>query len=149
MVCNSFTKCHGVLRYETFYERDILEGSLYTKERNLPLLPCHLFPSPQPLWWFGFLIRICVFSFQLRPSSSMNGIFHLSVRLSHCPSVTPFSLCSRHRIIISSWKFRELLPMTKLRSMQKVKVRGQRSRSQVKTQLNHFRTVTPVWIHIW
>ena len=31
----------------------------------------------------------------------------------------------------------------------KVKVRGQRSRSQVTTQLNHFWTVTPVWIHIW
>ena len=29
------------------------------------------------------------------------------------------------------------------------KFRGQRSRSQVKTQHNHFRTVTPVWIHIW
>ena len=65
------------------------------------------------------------------------------------PSDLPCSLCSHHRIIISSWNIRELLPMTKLRSMQKVKVRGQRSRSQVKTQLNHFRTVTPVWIHIW
>ena len=33
--------------------------------------------------------------------------------------------------------------MTKVISMQKVKVRGQRSRSQVKTQPNRFRTVTP------
>ena len=35
-------------------------------------------------------------------------------------------------------------------SMQKVKVRGQRSRSQrSKTQFSRFRTVTPVWIYIW
>ena len=50
----------------------------------------------------------------------------LSVSPSLRPSVPPFSLCSHHRIII---KF-ELLPMTKVRSMQKVKVRGQRLRSQ-------------------
>ena len=45
----------------------------------------------------------------------------LSVRLSHLFDYVP--------IIISSWNFQELLPMTKVRSMQKVKVRGQRSRS--------------------
>ena len=33
-------------------------------------------------------------------------------------------------IIVSSWNFQELLPVTKVTSMQKVKVRGQRSRSQ-------------------
>ena len=33
-------------------------------------------------------------------------------------------------IIVSPWNFQELLPMTNVRSMQKVKVRGQRSRSQ-------------------
>ena len=46
----------------------------------------------------------------------------LSVRLSHLFDYVP--------IIVSSWNFQELLPMTKVRSMQKVKVRGQRSRSQ-------------------
>ena len=50
------------------------------------------------------------------------------------PSVRP-SVCLSHLfdyvpIIVSSWNFQELLPMTKVRSMQKVKVRGQRSRSQ-------------------
>ena len=45
-----------------------------------------------------------------------------SVRLSHLFDYVP--------IIVSSWNFQELLPMTKMRSMQKVKVRGQRSRSQ-------------------
>ena len=57
-----------------------------------------------------------------------------SVRLSVCPSVR-LSVCLSHLfdyvpIIVSSWNFQELLPMTKVRSMQKVKVRGQRSRSQ-------------------
>ena len=48
-------------------------------------------------------------------------------------------------IILSSWNFQELLPVTKVRSMQKVKVKV----TEVTTQLNRFRTVTPVWIHIW
>ena len=50
------------------------------------------------------------------------------------PSVRP-SVCLSHLfdyvpIILSSWNFQELLPVTKVTSMQKVKVRGQRSRSQ-------------------
>ena len=49
-----------------------------------------------------------------------------SVRLSVCPS----HLFDYVPIIGSSWNFQELLPMTNVRSMQKVKVRGQRSRSQ-------------------
>ena len=41
-----------------------------------------------------------------------------------------FSVCPSHLfdyvpIIVSSWNFQELLPMTKVRSMQKVKVKGQ------------------------
>ena len=66
------------------------------------------------------------FGFQLRPSSSMNGIFCLSVRLSVCPS----HLFDYVPIIVSSRNFQELLPMTEVMSMQKVKVRGQRWRSQ-------------------
>ena len=46
----------------------------------------------------------------------------LSVRLSHLFDYVP--------IIVSSWNFQELLPVTKVTSVQKVKVRGQRSRSQ-------------------
>ena len=57
-----------------------------------------------------------------------------SVCLSVCPSVR-LSICPSHLfdyvpIIVSSWNFQELLLMTDVRSMQKVKVRGQRSRSQ-------------------
>ena len=69
----------------------------------------------------------------------MNGIF--------CPSVTPFWLCSHHRIII---KFSGVIT----NDQSKVHATGQGQRSKVKltevtTQLNRFRTVTPVWIDIW
>ena len=53
-----------------------------------------------------------------------------SVRPSVRPSVRLSHLFDYVLIIVSSWNFQELLPMTKVRSMQKVKVRGQRSRSQ-------------------
>ena len=53
----------------------------------------------------------------------MNGIFCPPVRL----FVTPFHYVS---LIVSSLNFQELLQMTKVRSIQKIKVRGQRSRLQ-------------------
>ena len=74
-----------------------------------------------------------------------------SVCLSICPSVrlsvTPFWLCSHHRIIL---KFSGVIT----NDQRKVHAKGQGQRSKVKvtevtTQLNRFRTVTPVWIHIW
>ena len=54
--------------------------------------------------------------------------------LSVCPSVRP-SVRLSHLfdyvpIIVSSWNFQKLSHWTRVRSMQKVKVRGQRSRSQ-------------------
>ena len=63
-----------------------------------------------------------------------------SVRL----SVTPFWLCSHHRIIM---KF--LGVITSDKSDVHAKGQGQRSKVKVTTQLHRFRTVTPVWIHIW
>ena len=47
--------------------------------------------------------------------------------LSVCPSVTPFWLCSHHRIIM---KFSGVITKHQGKVMQKVKVRGQRSTSQ-------------------
>ena len=83
--------------------------------------------------------------FSVRPSVC------LSVRLSVCPSVrlsvTPFWLCSHHRIIM---KFSGVI--TSDRSDVHAKGQGQRSKvkvTEVTTQLYRFRTVTPVWIHIW
>ena len=54
----------------------------------------------------------------------------LQMVFSVCASVPLSHLFDYFPIILSSWNFQELLPMTKVRSMQKVKVRGQRSRSQ-------------------
>ena len=82
--------------------------------------------------WFSPSVRLSV-----RPS----------VCLSFCPSVTPFWLWSHHRIIM---KFSGVI--TSDRSDVHAKGRGQRSKvkvTEVTTQLNRFRTVTPVWIHIW
>ena len=67
--------------------------------------------------------------------------------LSVCPSVTPFWLCFHYRIIM---KFLGVVTM----DQGKVHAKGQGQRSKVKvtevtTQLDRFRTVTPVWIHIW
>ena len=59
--------------------------------------------------------------------------FSPSVRLSVCVSVGPSHLFHHVPIIVSSCNFQELLPMTKVTSMQKVKVRGQRTRSQRST----------------
>ena len=88
------------------------------------------------------------YCFLLRPSSLTNGIFRLSVRMSVCPSVChTFSLCYPHHIIM---KFSGVI--TKDQSKVHPKGQGQRSKvkvTEVKTQLNGFWTVTPVWIHIW
>ena len=59
-------------------------------------------------------------------SLSENTYFRPSVRL----SVRPSHLFDNVPVIISSWNFQELLPSTDVMSMQKVKIRGQRSRSQ-------------------
>ena len=53
-----------------------------------------------------------------------------SVCPSVCLSVCPSHLFDYVPIIVSSWYFQELSLRTRVRSMQKVKVRGQRSRSQ-------------------
>ena len=66
-----------------------------------------------------------------------------SVRL----SVTPFWLCSHYRIIM---KFSGVITNDERKIH--ANSRGQRSKvkvTEVTTQLNRFRTVTPVWIHIW
>ena len=72
--------------------------------------------------------------------------YFLSVCPSVCLSVTPFWLCSHHHIIT---KFSGVI--TNDRSDIHAKGQGQRSKvkvTEVTTQLNRFRTVTPVWIHI-
>ena len=73
--------------------------------------------------------------------------YFLSVCLSVRLSVTPFWLCSHHRILM---KFSGVI--TTDQSNVHAKGQGQRSKvkvTEVTTQLSRFRTVTPVWIHIW
>ena len=60
---------------------------------------------------------------------------------------TFLTTCSHHRIIM---KFSGIIT----NDQSKIQAKGQSQRSKVKvtevtTQLNRFRTVTPVWIHIW
>ena len=72
----------------------------------------------------------------------MNGSVRPSVRLSVCLSVTPFSLCSCHRIIMT---FSEVITID--RSDVHPKEQGQRSKikvTEVMTPLSRFRTVTQV-----
>ena len=52
-------------------------------------------------------------------------------RLCLCLSVRLLHLFYHVPVIVSSRNFQELLPLTKVMSMQKVKVRGKRSRSQM------------------
>ena len=71
----------------------------------------------------------------------------LSVRPSVCLSVTPYSPCSHHRIIM---QFSGVI--TNDKSDVHAKGQGQRSKvkvTEVNTQLNGFRNVTRVWIHKW
>ena len=73
--------------------------------------------------------------------------YFLSICLSVYRSVTPFWLWSHHLIIM---KFSGVI--TKDQGKVHAKGHGQRSKvkvTEVTTQLNRFRTVTPVWIHIW
>ena len=72
----------------------------------------------------------------------MNGSARLSVCLSVCTPVTPFSLCFHHSIIM---KFSGVIAND--RSGVYAKGRGQRSKvkvTEINTQLSRFRTITPV-----
>ena len=80
----------------------------------------------------------------------MNGIFWPSVRPPARLSVHPTHLFGYVPFIVSSWNFQEVI--TNDQSEVHAKDKSQRSKvkvTEVKTQLNCFRTVTPVWIHIW
>ena len=93
-------------------------------------------------------ISLCLF---LAATKQLYKWYFPSVRPSVClsvrPSVTPFWLCSHQRIIM---KFSGVIISDK--SDVHAKVQGQRSKvkvTEVTTPLYRFRTVTPVWIHVW
>ena len=120
-------------------------------------IPCHMWCIKVQIEFkfnFGhgnisFLVHI--FCLSLAATKQLYEWFSLSicpsVRPSVCLSVTPFWLCSPHRIIT---KFSGVI--TNDRS--DVHANGQGHRSKVKvaeviTPLSRFRTVTPILIHIW
>ena len=72
-------------------------------------------------------------------SPSVRLSFSLSVRLSHLFTMFPSSY--HHEIFRSYYHGQKWCPCKRSRS--KVKV------TEVNTQLSRFRTLTPVWIHIW
>ena len=114
-------------------ENDFSKNSWINVMRNVPffmvwLLILFVFSCDQAALWMVFSVCLSVC---------------LSVRL----SVTHFWLCSHHRIIM---KFSGVITT----DQGNVHAKGQGQRSKVKvtevtTQLDRFRTVTPVWIHIW
>ena len=84
------------------------------------------------IWYIAYMMKWYFYYF-LAATKQLYKWYFPSV----CPSVRP-SVCLSHLfhhvpIIVSSWNFQELLPWSKVMSMQKVKVRGQRSRSQRST----------------
>ena len=100
-----------------------------------------VFGDIKPGWYTPVFLRLYFSCDQ----AALQMVF--SVCPSICLSVTPFWLCSHHRIIM---KFSGVIT----NDQSKVHAKGQGQRSKVKvtevtTQLNRFRTVTPVWIHIW
>ena len=86
--------------------------------------------------FFISTISLCIFSYILIINYITMHLFHTlffscsSKNTSFCPSVCLSHLFHYVPIIVSSLNFQELLPLTKVMSMQEVKVRGQRSRSQ-------------------
>ena len=103
------------------------------------MTPSEICICDQAALWMVLSVCLSLTPFS-QPSSYVNG----SVCLSVCHT---FSLCSHHGIIM---KFSGVI--TNDRSDVYAKGQGQRSKfkvAEVKTQLSRFRTITPVWFHIW
>ena len=125
---------HGIsVQYESFSYKKINAKISSAKWQPFCLgLSVHIFSCDQAALQMVFSVRPSI-----RPS------VRPSVRL----SIKPFSPCSHHRIIM---KFSGVITMVK--SDVHAKGQGQRSKvkvTEVNTQLSRFRTLTPVWIHIW
>ena len=103
---------------------------------------CHTMVMIANVRWFWLVYIHDIFSCDQAALRTVQ-----SICLSVCLSVTPFSLCYHHRIVM---KFSGVITIEK--SDVHAKGQGQRSKvkvTEVKTQFSRFRTVTPVWICIW
>ena len=130
------------------FSRSYIQFQGHTAKKTSILTQIRRFRTLTPIWIHQWLRN------DAKTSSSIDKVFYcflgssikfLSVCPSVCLSVTPFWLCSHHRIIM---KFSGVI--TNDQSKVHAKGLGQRSKvkvTEVTTQLNS--TVTPVWIHIW
>ena len=98
-------------------------------------------------WYISPNMSVWKFIF-LAATKQLYEWFSPSVCLSVCLSVRPSHLFDYVPIIVSSWNFQELLPMTKVTSMQRSRSGSKVKVTEVNSQLSRFRTITPVWIQI-
>ena len=110
------------------FPRSSIKFQGHTVQNITDFDPNWAFPDYRPVAAFKSLRFVFFFSCD---QAALQMVF--SVRLSVRPSVCLSHLIHHVPIIVSSWNFQELLPWSKVMSMQKVKVRGQRSRSQRST----------------
>ena len=141
--------------------KNVATSALFAVSRQKPHYYCHPsfytncllthhFNLPTPLLSLNELSCLNSFQFMIMchfscDQAALQMVF--SVCPSVCPSVTSFSLCYPHRIIM---KFSGVIT----NDQSKVHAKGQGERSKVKVtvvkiQINRFRTVTAVWIHKW
>ena len=125
------------LIYEYYAASSLYRTKLYVIRIIIIFHICATLPSPElhltEMVCFQCFVCLHVFSCD---QAALQMVFSVclfvrpSVRLSVCLSVRPSHLFDYVPIILSSWNFQELLPVTEVTSLQKVKVRSQRSRSQ-------------------
>ena len=128
--------------------------SFVTHECKWAPVECHIWcpmngnPNNKPIALLNFTFEISHQNIFSCDQAALRTIISVcpSVCLSVCPSLTPDNV----PLIVSSWIFQWVITIGR----HDVLAKGQGQRSKVKvtevmTPLSRFRTVTPVWIHIW
>ena len=118
---------------------------LLTKDKQACLPGVMMSAKPSKCWEIIGSARYFMF---LAATKQLYKWYFPSVRLSVCPSVchtlfTMFPSSYHHEIFKSYYHGQKWCPCKRSRSKVKVMV------TEVNTQLSRFRTLTPVWIHIW
>ena len=159
-VINNFVACYGASYIRGFTVLSLLSGfkwciylyhwvcfrpELRVKCVHAYFIECtvHQFSQLSFMQYMG----LCVFSLPIFSCDQAALRTLISVCPFVCPSVHLSHLFDNVPVIVSSWNFQELLPLTDTMSTQssrsKVKV------TEVMTPFSRFQTVTPVLIHIW
>ena len=136
----------NVRRYRDIYlgiRNHVTAGDKFLRKESISFVKTVRLKVRHKIWWNTNRAWLQVYRDNIFSCDQVALRTPLSVCLSVCLSVTPFSLCSCHRI---ATKFSGVINNVH------TKGQGQRSKVKVKevmTQFSRFRTVTPVWIHIW